>query len=106
MTLAVRARPSGVDGLVGIVVVGLDVAVQVGRGQDPQMRLAGLGAGGEGVQDHEPGDGRSGAEEAAAGEIIGRGGSSLDSRLTAGCGRVCHRRARRARGRLRTFPRA
>ena len=57
----------GVGRLVGVVVVGLDVAVQVGGREDAQVRLAGLGAGGEGMQQHEPAERGAGAEKARRG---------------------------------------
>ncbi len=56
-----------VAGFVGVVVIGLDVAVQVGGGENAQMRLAALGAGGEGVQKRDAG-GSGGQQERPAGQ--------------------------------------
>ncbi len=60
----------GVDRLVGVVVVGPDVHVQVGRLHDPQVRLPGLCAGAERVQQAQGHAGGGGAQKAAAGDDV------------------------------------
>jgi hypothetical protein len=56
-----------VDRAVGVVVVGPDVDVDVGRLHHPQMRLVGLRMGGERVEEGEARAGGRGPEEGAAG---------------------------------------
>ncbi len=73
----------GVDRLVGVVVVGEDVDVQVGGLHDPQMRLAGLGAGRERVEDDER---RAGGGEEGAAAHAERAG--IGHRGLRGCCRV------------------
>ena len=60
-------------GLVGVVVVGLHVAVQVGGGDHPEVRLAGLRPCRERMQHDEPSDSRDGAQESAARDMVGEG---------------------------------
>ena len=47
----------GVDLPVAVVIVGEDMNVEVGGLHDPEMRLSGLGAGGEGVEGNKTGGG-------------------------------------------------
>ena len=69
-------KAHGVDRLVGVIVVGEDVDVQVGGFHDPQMRLARLGAGGKRVEHDEgrAGGGQEGAAAHAERAGIGHGG--------------------------------
>ncbi len=56
--------------LVGVIIIGKDVDVDISRFHDAQMRLIGRGAGGEGVQQHQRRRGRNAAEQRTAGDGV------------------------------------
>ena len=63
-------QPHRVVRLVGIIVVGHHVDVDVGGLHQPEMRLIAIGAGGKGMQRDERGRGGDAAQERAAGQRI------------------------------------